>query len=170
MKFFNRRDQACPEFEAALEDHLESLEAAPGAPPDPALAAHLAACAACREAFDFAAAAGPLVRENAIAVPESVAANPFFARRVGALIRENAGRSAEFLPLLETLSLRLLAAALGFVLFLGALSASGFTRTNRPAVARFQPAGIRASSPEVNPAPVNPDAVVMSLLTTERER
>jgi len=170
MWFFHRRDQACPGFEARLEDYLEALEASPAARPGPAVAEHLSVCVACRQAFDLASAAGPLIREAAIRVPESIAANPFFAARVTARIREHAVPGGEFLPLLQTVSLRLIAAALGFALFLGALSASGVTRSNRPALARFQPAGIRAVSPEVNPAPVNPDAVVISLLTTERER
>lgn len=170
MSLFNRRDRACPEFEARLEDYLEALEAAPSARPDPDLAAHLAACAPCREAFNLACGAGPLVRESALAVPESLAADPFFAARVGARIREQAGRAGEFLPLLETVSLRLMAAALSLALFLGVLSASGITRVRRQTVARSRAADFRVISSEVNPAPVNPDDVAIALLSSERGR
>ena len=170
IPFFKRRDQACPDFEARLEDYLEALDASPSAHPNPALAAHLSVCVACGEAFDLARAAGPLVREGAVPVPESMAANPLFAARVSARIREQAGRTGEFLPLLQTVSLRLMAAALTLALFLGALSASGLTRANRPAYAPFRPADIRAVSPEANPAPANPDAVVYAVLTSERGR
>ncbi|HTQ85054.1 MAG TPA: hypothetical protein VMI93_02485 [Candidatus Solibacter sp.] len=170
MWLFTRSERACRAFEARLEDHLEALQADSSARPEPALAAHLSVCVACREDFDLARAAGPLVRESAIRVPESIAANPFFAARVGARIREHSVRSGEFLPLLEAVSLRLMAAALSVALFLGVLSASGLTRPNRPAAAGVHPAGIGAVSPEVNPAPANPDAVVIALLTTEHER
>ena len=170
MPLFTRRDYACPDYEARLEDFLEALEASPSAQPDPALAAHLSACAACRDAFELACAAGPLVREAAIPVADSLSGDPFFAGRVGARIRERVGRSSEFLPLLETASLRLMAAALTVALFLGALSASGVTRSIRPAPASFRTADLRAVSPEVNPAPANPDAVVYALLTSERGR
>jgi len=170
MPFSIRRDQACPSFEARLEDYLDALEAAPDARPDHALAAHLSACAACREAFDLACAAGPLVREGAIPVPESIAADPFFAARVNARIREHASRSGDFLRLLQAASLRFLAGAMTLGILLGALSASGITRVNRPAAARYHTADIRAVSPEGNPAPANPDAVVYALLSSERGR
>jgi len=170
MPFFNRRDQACPDFEVRLEDYLEALEASPDTRPDPVLAAHLSSCADCREAFDLARAAGPLVRESAVRVPESVAANPFFASRVGALIREHAARPVEFLPMLETASLQFLAAALALGIFLGALSASGIARTARPVVARARQSEFRALSPEMIPASANADAVVYAVLTSERGR
>jgi len=170
MWFLNRRTQACRPFEAPLEDYLEALEADPDAPPDPDLAAHLAACPTCRQALDLARDAGSLVREAALPVPESLAADPFFAARVSARIREQAGRSAEFLPQLESFSLRLLAYSMSFAVLLGALSVSGVTRTTRPPVARLRPADLRAVSPEANPAPVNPDAVVYAVLTSERGR
>jgi len=170
MPFFNRRDQACPEFEARLEDYLQALETSPSARPAPDLAAHLSACAACREAFDLACSAGPLVREGAIPVPESMAANPFFVSRVGALVREHSVRAGEFLPLLQTVSLRLMAAAATLALFLGALSAAGVTRSGQQAATRGRASDVRAISSESNPATVNPDEVVIALLSSERGR
>lgn len=167
---FNRRDRACRSFEVRLEDYLESIDSAPAARPHPALAAHLAGCSACREAFDLACQAGPLVREGAVRVPESLSSDPFFALRVGARIREHVGRSAEFLPQLQSASLRLMAGALSLAVLLGALSAAGVTRTVRRPAASLQPAGLRALSPEVNLAPANPDDVVIALLTSERGR
>jgi predicted anti-sigma-YlaC factor YlaD len=170
MWFFNRRNRACRAFEAHLEDYLEALEAGSASEPGPALAAHLAACAACREALDLAREAGPLIREAAVPLPESLAANPYFAARVSARIREHAGHSGEFLPQLESVSLRLLAYAMSLVVLLGALSVSGVTRSSQPPMARLRPADPRAVSPELNPAPANPDDVVIALLSSERGR
>jgi hypothetical protein len=170
MWFLNRRTRACRAFEVPLEDYLEALEADAGARPDPALALHLAGCAACRRDLELAGHAGPLVREAAVPVPESLAADPYFAARVSARIREQAGRSGEFLPQLESVSLRLLAYAMSLVVLLGALSVSGVTRTSRPPVTRFGPADLHAISPEANPAPANPDAVVYAVLSSERGR
>jgi predicted anti-sigma-YlaC factor YlaD len=167
---FDRTNSACRSFEASLEDHLQSLAADPAARPSPALAAHLAACAACREAFDLACQAGPLVREAVTPVPESLASDPYFAVRVAARIREHAANSSEFLPLLQTVSLRLMVGALSFAFFLGVLSAAGVTRTSHPPAMAFRSAGFRAVSPEVNPAPANPDDVVIALLSSERGR
>jgi len=169
MWLFTKTKGACRAFEAALEEHVEALDAAPGARPAPRLSAHLASCAACREALDFAREAGPLVRENAIRVPDSLANDPFFAARLGARIQESIGRSGEFLPQLQTVSLRVMAYALSLAVLLGALSASGVTRT-APQSTRVRPADPRAISPESNPAPVNPDEVVVALLSSERGR
>ena len=165
MSLFNRSDQACPQFEARLEEYLEALEAAPSARPAPDLAGHLAACAGCREAFDLACAAGPLVREAAIAVPDSLAADPFFAARVGARIREQAARAPEFLPMLQTISLRLMAAALTAALFLGAISASGVARVSPRSASRLRASDLRAISSNSNPTPVNPDEVIIALFS-----
>ncbi len=170
MSLIHRRDQACPKFEARLEDYLEALEAQPSAKPDPSLASHLSACPDCREAFNLACAAGPLVREGALAVPDSLAADPFFASRVGARLRAQSGRSGEFLPLLQSVSLRFMAAALSVGLLLGALSASGYTRAARQAVGRIRGSDVLVISRNSNPAPVNPDDVVIALLSSERGR
>jgi predicted anti-sigma-YlaC factor YlaD len=173
MWFFSRNPGACRAFEASLEEHLEALDTAPGARPGPALAEHLGTCATCREALDAAREVGTLVREGAMRVPESLANDPFFAVRVGARIRENMGRSGEFWPQLETVSLRFMAYALSLAVLLGALSASGVTRTSPSrdfGTARLRPADPRAISPESNPAPVNPDEVVVALLSSERGR
>ena len=167
---FKRPERACRHFEARLEDYLESLDASPAAAPDSALAAHLASCSACRDALELARQAGPLVRMGASRVPESLAADPYFAVRVSARIREQAGRSAEFLPQLQSVSIRVMAYALSLAALLGALSAAGVTRSSRPTAAVPRPAGVRALSPEANPAPANPDDVVIALLTTERGR
>ncbi len=170
MSLFHRRDQACPAYEARLEDYLETLEAEPSAKPDPSLAAHLSACPYCRDAFNLACAAGTLVREGAVAVPESLAADHFFAARVGARIRAQSARSGEFLPLLQSVSLRFMAAALSVGLLLGALSASGYTRAGRRAVGRLRGSDVLVISRNSNPAPVNPDDVVIALLSSERGR
>jgi hypothetical protein len=169
MWFFSSRDRACRGFEAPLEDYLESLENRPGARPGAALAAHLAACPECLTALDEALAASVLVREAAIPVPASLAADPYFAKRVSARIREHAARPSEFWPQLETASIRLMAGALSLAILLGALSASGVTRTAQPTMARLRPADPRAISPEMN-APVNPDDVVVALLSNEHGR
>ena len=165
-----RPEDACRAFEVRLEDYLESLDAAPDARPDAALAAHLASCTSCRDALELARLAGPLVRQGARRVPESLAADPYFAVRVAARIREQSGPTGEFLPQLQAVSIRVLAYALSVAALLGALSAAGVTRSSRPAAAVLRPAGIRALSPETNPAPANPDDVVMALFSTERGR
>lgn len=178
MWFFSRNkgEGACRAFEPMLEEHLEALDDAPGARPAPALDAHLAGCAACRDALDAAREAGALVREAAVPVPDSLAGDPFFAVRVGARIRESMGRSGEFWPQLQTVSLRLMPYALSLALLLGALSASGFTRRYQRSMARARAAvsradASRAISPEfADPAPVNPDEVVVALLSSERGR
>jgi len=167
MWFLSSKTGACSRFEASLAD---LLEAGPGAKPDASLAAHLAVCVDCREAFDSAREAGALVRANAVRVPPSLADDPYFASRVAARIRENAGRSGEFWPTLETASLRMMAYALSLAILLGALSASGVTRGARPAVARVPAAGARTVSLEANPTPVNPDEVVVALLSGDQGR
>jgi predicted anti-sigma-YlaC factor YlaD len=169
MWFFSRNKGACRAFEAPLEEYLEALDVVPGARPSADLAAHLAGCAVCREALDAAREAGALVREGAIPVPGSLAEDPYFAVRVGARIREHLGHSGEFWPQLESISLRMMAYALSLAVLLGALSASGVTRT-APQSTRLRPADPRAISPESNPAPVNPDEVVVALLSSERGR
>ena len=170
MWFFSSKNRACSVFEAPLDDFLEALETNTGARPPSALAAHLAACPACREALDAAQEAGALVREHAIRVPASLANDPFFATRVAARIRENARHASDFWPQLETVSLRLMAYALSLALLLGALSASGITRTTQQTAGRVPPAGPRATSLEANPTPVNPDEVVVALLSSEQGR
>jgi hypothetical protein len=170
MWFFNRTDGACPAFEAQLEDYLEALDTGASARPDPDLAVHLADCARCREALELASHAGALVREFAVPVPDSLAGDPFFAARVSARIRENAGRAGEFWPQLESVSIRMMAYAASLAILLGALSASGFVRLAPPATAGLRPADLRVLSPEANPAPVNPDEVAVALLSSERGR
>jgi len=170
MWLFDRSDGACRAFEAQLEDCVEALVAGAPARPAPALAAHLQLCDRCREALDLASQASALVREFAVPVPDSLAHDPFFAARVSARIRENAGRAGEFWPQLESVSIRMMAYAASLALLLGALSASGFARLAQPAVARLRSADLRVLSPESNPAPVNPDDVVVALLSSERGR
>jgi hypothetical protein len=170
MWLFNRTDGACRAFEARLEDYLETLDAGAPLRPDPDLAIHLAECARCRQALDLASHAGPLVREFAIPVPGSLAGDPFFAARVSARIRENAGRAGEFWPQLESVSIRMMAYAASLAILLGALSASGFARLAPPAAVRLRPPDLRVLSPESNPAPVNPDDVAVALLSSERGR
>ena len=169
MSFFNRSDRACRAFDAQLEDYLEALQAGSAVRPDAALAAHLAACPRCGQALDGARASAALVREFAIPVPDSLAQDPFFAARVAARIRENSGRAGEFWPQLESVSIRMMAYALSLAVLLGALSASGFARMAQPA-AGLRPADPRAVSLASGPAPVNPDEVVIALLSSERGR
>jgi predicted anti-sigma-YlaC factor YlaD len=164
MWFLSSRNSACRAFEAQLEDLLEAgLEARPGARPNAALAAHLSSCPACREAFDAARESSSFVRQYAIRVPDALAGDPFFATRVSARIRENARRAGDFWPQLETVSLRLMAYAMSLAILLGALTASGVTRTSQPPVAR-------TVSFESNPAPVNPDEVILAVLTSGQGR
>lgn len=170
MWFFNRSGGACPAFEARLEDYLEALDAGAPLRPDPDLAVHLADCARCRQALELASHAGALVREFAIPVPGSLAGDPFFAARVSARIRENAGRAGDFWPQLESVSIRMMAYAASLAILLGALSASGFARISQPVVASLRPADFRVMSPEANPAPVNPDDVAVALLSSESGR
>ena len=169
-RLFSKEDGgACSAFEARLEDHLEALDESPRARPDAALAAHLESCAPCRDALAYAREASVLVRDHAIAVPESLADDPFFANRVTARIRENAQHAGDFWPQLEKVSIRLVAYAMSLAILLGALTASGVTRTQQPTAARNR-AGVRTVSFDSNPAPVNPDDVVMAVLTTEQGR
>jgi len=174
MGFFSKSGAAtCPAFEARLEDYLDGLRPGAVAFPDPLLAAHLSTCARCREALDHALEASAMVREFAIRVPESVGDNPFFAARVSALIREHRAPVGEFWPQLESISMRIMAYALSLAILLGALSASGFARVGQSrsgGTARFRRADPRLISPESNPAPVNPDDVVVALLSSERGR
>jgi len=164
-KLFNREDAAgaCGAYEAALADHLE---AGPRSRPSAALAAHLESCAACSEALALAREGGALVRDHAIAVPPSLADDPYFATRVSARIREHGRHSGDFLPQLETASLRLMAYALSLAVLLGALTASGVTRSSQTVAGR-RASGVRTASFDANPAPVNPDDVILAVLTTQ---
>ncbi|HMD30583.1 MAG TPA: zf-HC2 domain-containing protein [Candidatus Acidoferrales bacterium] len=167
MWFFSRTKRDCRAFEAALEDYLD---AGPGGRPSAVLAAHLSACPECREALDAAQEVSAMVRHSAIPVPAGLAGDPYFATRVAARIRANASHAGEFWPQLESASLRMMAYALSVAILLGALSASGITRTGPPSEARLRPADPHAISPEVNPAPMNPDEVVMALLGSDQGR
>jgi hypothetical protein len=157
-------------MEAPLEDFLERSSADPSARPEPVLAAHLDSCAPCRLAFEEAMEAGALVRAAARPVPDSLAGDPYFAGRVTARLRRQLAKPVEFIPQLEAFSLRLMAAAITIAALLGALSVSGFPRSVRQASARLRPADLKTISPEVNPAPANPDEVVVALWSSPDPR
>jgi hypothetical protein len=170
MWFRPKNDRACRAMEGRLEEYLEQREADPSAKPAFEVAEHLAGCDPCRLTIQDARELNALVRAGREPLPESVALDPFFAARVGARLREQARRSGDFWPQLETVSLRLMAAGLSVAVLLGAMAAWGVPRGPRTVAARLRPADVHAISPELNPAPASPDDVVVALWSTERGR
>jgi predicted anti-sigma-YlaC factor YlaD len=181
--FFRQKNRgACPQYEARLEDHLESMRASGPLSVDPDLTAHLASCQGCRRAMGEAEAAGRLLREARQALPESLASDPFFANRVAARIRAyetSRIAPADFWPALETLSLRLSAAALSVALLLGAwaawqqqavpAAAPASARANTPGV-DVRPVETRYLFPEMKRPPANGGEAMMVLASTENGR
>jgi hypothetical protein len=170
MWYQRKAGRMCRDLEVRLEEFLEQLEEDPSARPAPQVAAHLAACESCRTALEETRQVGALLRSGRDPVSESLASDPFFAARVGARLRERVRTGAEFWPQLEAVSLRLMAAGLSIAVILGALAAWGVPNASRTATARLRPADVRVISPELNPAPANPDDVVVALWSTERGR
>ena len=160
----------CEGYEAPMEDYLEALERDAGARPEAALAAHLAACKGCRAALEELREVSALVRESALRVPERLAADPYFAVRAAARARESLSRGADFWPQLEKFALRFMVAACSAALMLGAMAIWGTQRSSAQAFARLRPADTRVLSPEVNPAPGNPDEVVVALWSSSAQR
>ena len=125
--FFDKINRgACSQMEARLEDYLGRLHAERPQFADEELTVHLAGCEGCRRAIEEARAGSELLVAGRAAAPESRLSDPFFASRVMARIRAyEAGRAAgaDFWPALESLSLRLSAAALSAALLLGGWAA-----------------------------------------------
>lgn len=160
----------CNGYEAPMEDYLEALERDAHARPEPALAAHLAACASCRAGLEEMREVSALVRDAAVRLPEALAADPYFAVRAAARARESVRRGGDFWPQLEAFALRFMAAALSVAIMLGAMAVWGTQRSSAQAIARLRPADMRVLSPEVNPAPRNPDDVVVALWSSSAQR
>jgi len=162
--------RGCDGYEVPMENYLEALGQNEGARPEPELAAHLASCTECRATLEEMREVGALVRDTAVRVPESLWADPYFAVRAGARARESQRREGDFWPQLETFALRFMAAALSVAVMLGAMAAWGTQRSSARSFARLRPADMRALSPEVTPAPGNPDDVVVALWSSSAQR
>lgn len=105
---------SCGEWEALLEDFLDGALSRHAADQ---VSAHLARCAACREALDAARAGARLLRAGCEPAEDP---GPVFARRVMALIREEETQGSRFLKPLESLAWRLaLSASLAVALLIG---------------------------------------------------
>jgi hypothetical protein len=176
---------ACPQHEARLEDYLEKLRAGRALGVDLELTAHLAVCRGCRRAIEEAQQGGRLVSEGREALPESLTEDPFFASRVAARIRGyDATRvaAADFWPALETLSLRLSAAALAVALVLagwaswqGRAAQGSLPPSQEVARARIAPGEVRQVSarvlfPEMKRPPDNAGEAMLILASTENGR
>jgi hypothetical protein len=162
--------RACEGYEAPMEDYLEALERNDAAQPAPALAQHLAECAACRESLEDMREVTILVRGAAVRVPESLAADPYFAVRAAARARESLRQSADFWPQLESFAMRLMAGAITAALTLGAISVWGPQRIAAQGRQRLRPADSVFLSPVSNPAPGSTDDAVVTLLTSSGQR
>lgn len=181
--FFRKGSRgACPQNEALLEDTLEKLRSNRPLALDLELTAHLAGCAGCRRALEEAQQASGLLSKGRAALPESLTGDPFFASRVAARIRAyEAARvaGADFWPALETLSLRLSAAALSVALML-----AGWAAWQRQAAPAQPVDAMRARSngtetravetrvlfPEMKRPPANAGEAMMVLASTENGR
>ena len=181
--FFRRENRrACPQYEARLEDHVETMRTGGPIALDADLTVHLVGCANCRRALDQAQEAGDLLLAAREALPESLTGDPFFAGRVAARIRAyEAARvaAADFWPALETLSLRLSGAALSAALILGAWAA--WQGQTVPAAQVQSPRGLTMGAetrpvesrylfPEMKRPPANAGEAMMVLASTENGR
>jgi hypothetical protein len=183
MWFTRGSGGACPQLEAQLEEYLERLQENRALGADPEITAHLAVCRGCRRAIEEAQGASRLLSAARAPAPESLIADPFFASRVMARIRGYAGAPlavAEFWPALETLALRLSAAALAVTVVLAGW-ASWQGRQARPAaqeIARarstsaveMRTVSARVLFPEMKRPPDNPGEAMMVLASTENGR
>ena len=173
---------ACPQYEARLEDHLVDMRVGGPIAVDPELTVHMADCEGCRRALAEAVGASVLLRKGREALPESLLDDPFFASRVMARVRayETARvAGADFWPALETLSLRLSAAALSVAMLLGAWAAwqrqaapvatpeSARVRTTLPDARTLE---TRYLFPEMKRPPANAGEAMMVLASTENGR
>jgi len=162
--------RTCDGYEAPMEDYLEALARDEAAQPAAALAQHLAGCAACRGALDDMREVSALVREAAVRLPASLAADPYFAVRAAARARESQRQSAEFWPQLESFAMRLMAGAITAALTLGAISIWGPQHIAAQGRPRLRPADSVLLSPVTNPAPGSTDDAVVTLLTSSGQR
>jgi len=160
----------CQGYEALLEDYIEALAEDSSARPEPALADHLEACPACRQALEEVREVSALVRTAAVRVPESLASDPYFAVRAGARAAESLRRGADFWRLLEAFSLRFMAGAITAALMLGAMAIWGTQGSSAQTIKRLRPADSGLLSPEVSPAPRNADEVVVALWSSSAQR
>lgn len=126
-----RKNKACAQNEARLEDYLGWLREGGALAADTELIAHLEGCAGCRGALEDSRQSSALLLQGRPPLPASLTEDPFFASRVSAHIRALDGmradaarvRSADFWPTLEVLSLRLAGVALSAAMILGAWAA-----------------------------------------------
>jgi len=131
MFFTNRKNKACAQNEARLEDYLGRLREGVALAADTELIAHLDGCAGCRGALEDARQSSALLLQGRPPLPASLTEDPYFASRVSAHIRALDGmrgdaarvRNADFWPTLEVLSLRFAGVALSAAMILGAWAA-----------------------------------------------
>ncbi|MGH9702369.1 MAG: anti-sigma factor family protein [Candidatus Acidiferrales bacterium] len=147
---------ACKEYESLLEDQLEG-QLNPVS--QSRVAAHLAACPACREAFEDARTGSELLR-----LSHQPTADPgeFFPGRVMALIRaEEKARAGSFWRPLETLAWKLsLSAALALVLLTGYEMVSLVHLQSAPAARQFE---MRELFPDPVQQPTGRDDVLVAI-------
>lgn len=184
--FYRMRSRgACPQYEARLEEYVERLRSNRTLGADLELTAHIAVCRGCRRAVDEAQQAGALMAKGCEALPESLRDDPFFAGRVAARIRAYDATRApgtEFWPALETLSLRLSAAALSVAVVLAGWAswqdrAGRAARVASPEAVRarsgaveVRPVSARVLFPEMKRPPDNAGEAMLILASTENGR
>jgi len=156
---------ACLQFEALLEDHIESsLNAADARRAEE----HLRECAACREAFERAQMSARVFRAVA---PAQVAPDPGFSRMVMARIRaaesELSAENAGFWQSLVTLGWRFAATAALALIALVAYDAVGarHAQPNQLGVRPIQTTDFFFASDPAQP-PANRDDVLIMVAET----
>jgi anti-sigma factor RsiW len=156
---------ACQTYEALLEDYLHAELSGEGAK---LTAAHLASCAACREAVEQAKASMRLLR----AAEPSADPGPAFARVVMARIRsaenEKAAAPANFWQPFVSLGWRFAATAT-FALAALVTYNAGWGHRPQPNVVMQRPT-IDIFAPEPARAPATGDEVLMMVADTSNEK
>ncbi len=163
MKQTEHGRTACKEYEARLEDYLDSSTGSEqGLSRDPAevekLAAHLERCAGCREAFEAARLGRELLRAGLERTREPSGA---FAARVVAGIRTEEARRGQFWRPLELLASRLALTAAVTLLLLAVYLFEFTPPRHRDQIASQSEISEGFSEPAAQPA--NKDEVLLTL-------
>ena len=152
--------QACPKYEALLEDYLEGALAGAEAK---SVAEHLGGCAGCSAAFAEAAASARLLRAASSAVGPSAEFTRAVMARTRAAEEERTAERASFWQPFVSFGWRLAATAALAVVVLATYMA-GWGRRVQPNVAALRPTSVNdLFSPDPARSPATSDEVLMML-------